>query len=314
MRPRRPLLEIFTLSFLDIISCAFGAIIMLVLLAKNGEEGEYFDLSVLSQLVSQLGQAEGAVSRLNQQVSDSQTALQQASQQQASLEDRRKQLEAELSAAKDKVQQLASTAQGLQSVLESRQRAATSSGDAKQRDEEVGGIPVDSEYVIFIVETSGSMKSIWGRVMQEMDNILSSHPKVRGFQIMNDMGDYLLSASAGGWRPDTPSSRKAMLSALSGWNSNSNSSPVEGLEVALSTYARKTDKLAIYIFGDDYTGGSYDAVIETLNRLNTDKNSGKRLARVHAVGFLTNSRNAKFSTLMRAVTRQNRGSFLAMPL
>ena len=62
------------------------------------------------------------------------------------------------------------------------------------RDEEVGGIPVDSDYVIFIIDTSGSMKQIWGRVSSEIINVLNIHPKVKGFQIINDLGKSLIFA------------------------------------------------------------------------------------------------------------------------
>ena len=34
----------------------------------------------------------------------------------------------------------------------------------QRRVKEVGGIPVDSEYVVFIIDTSGSMKALWGKV------------------------------------------------------------------------------------------------------------------------------------------------------
>ena len=50
----------------------------------------------------------------------------------------------------------------------------------------------------------------------------------------------------------------------------SNSSPVEGLQTALRTYARQDRKIAIYIFGDDFRGSSYDRVMETLRNLNVD--------------------------------------------
>ena len=35
---QRAPVEVFNIAFLDIISCAFGAVVMLVLLAKNGTE------------------------------------------------------------------------------------------------------------------------------------------------------------------------------------------------------------------------------------------------------------------------------------
>ena len=48
-------------------------------------------------------------------------------------------------------------------------------------DEEIAGIPVDRRYVIFVVDTSGSMKQIWSDVSKVMNKILEIHPKVDGF-------------------------------------------------------------------------------------------------------------------------------------
>ena len=124
-------------------------------------------------------------------------------------------------------------------------------------------VKVDSDYVVFIIDTSGSMKGIRERVMREIGNVLDIHPRVRGFQILNDNGAHLVRAWKGRWIPDTPQRRRSVLGVLRGWNAVSNSSPVEGLEVALRTYGRKSEKVSVYVFGDDYSGSSYDTVIET---------------------------------------------------
>ncbi len=180
---------------------------------------------------------------------------------------------------------------------------------------QVGGIPVDSDYIIFIVDTSGSMKKMWSRVIAELKNVLSIHPKVKGFQIMNDNGVYLIKSYAGKWIPDTPSRRKSVLSAMKSWTSFSNSSPVEGLQKALRTYAKRTDKLAIYLFGDDYTGSSYDSVLDTVSTLNRDPKTGTPRAQIHGIGFQQEDHIAsRFATLMREVARQNRGAFVALGL
>ncbi len=87
-------------------------------------------------------------------------------------------------------QELAAQKEGLETVQTSLRKAAITPATAERRDEEVGGIPVDSDYVIFIVDTSGSMQNIWSRVTSEMKSVLAIHPKVKGFQIMNDMGTH----------------------------------------------------------------------------------------------------------------------------
>jgi hypothetical protein len=312
MKKRVPL-EVFNIAFLDIISCAFGAIVLLVLLAKNNTEGDFFDVEKMSDLIHAVSQAEHKIDQQQTALTNKQQQLKQVQIEAASHTRKADTLESDIAAAKNQIDHLTSTASGLRRVVQARQRAALQQGNATERDEEVGGIPVDSEYVIFIVDTSGSMQRIWGKVLRTMEDILNNHPKVKGVQVMSDMGDYLVSASAGKWRKDTPKSRQAILTSMQRWRGRSNSSPVEGLTVALKTYARKTRSLSIYILGDEYSGGSYDPVINALNTLNTHPRTGKRLARVHAIGFLTGQLTSKYSTLMREVTRQNRGTFLALP-
>ena len=50
-----------------------------------------------------------------------------------------------------------------------------------RRNDLVGGIPVDSEYIIFIIDTSGSMFNYsWQRMMDELINTLDIYPSVKG--------------------------------------------------------------------------------------------------------------------------------------
>jgi hypothetical protein len=147
-----------------------------------------------------------------------------------------------------------------------------------------------------------------------VENIINIHPRIKGFQILNDNGTHLLSGYSGRWIPDTKARRDSVIRLFRNWKSASNSSPVEGLEVALKRYVNPSQKVSIYIFGDDYTGASYDSVISTLGRMNTNRITGKRQARVHAIGFLLPTSNGRFETLMREVTQQNNGTFIALPI
>lgn len=313
MKRQRAPIEVFNLAFLDIISCAFGAVVMLILLAKNGDDGAFSDTSQISSLIQALTRAESTVDELQSALTRQQAELKAEESSAASNASRKQALEAAIARAKNNVQQLTDAASGLEKVKVERQRAATKKGKATTRDDEVGGIPVDSEYVIFVIDTSGSMKDIWPRVLSTMKEVLNNHPQVKGFQVMSDNGEYLLKSTRGRWRKDTNVQRKAVLRAMENWFGSSSSSPVEGIEEALKTYAQRTESLALYILGDDYTGGSYDKTLSRINRLNTDKRTGKAKARIHGIGFRSGgSSNIKFSTLMREVTRQNRGTFMAL--
>lgn len=316
MKQRRKELEIFSLSFLDIISCGFGAVVLQVLISPFAESVLPGGADKASQLLQQVIGAEGRVSELE-------GALDRESESEAELRARLARQAAQVAAAEQalaaataKSREAQQNVEGLQAVqrsLENRQRASISTGTSDTRDEEVGGIPVDSDFVIFIIDTSGSMQSIWERVTREVENVINIHPRIKGFQVLNDNGLHLISGYSGRWIPDTAKTRANVIRLFRTWKSASNSSPVEGLEVALKRYVKPTEKVSIYIFGDDYTGSSYDPVIQTLNRLNTNRVTQKPQARVHAIGFLSLQTRGRFEILMREVTRQNNGTFVALP-
>ncbi len=135
---------------------------------------------------------------------------------------------------------------------------------------------MDSDYVVFIIDTSGSMQSIWSRVTREVENVIRIHPRIKGFQILNDNGAHLISGYSGRWIPDTKARRDSVIRLFRNWKSASNSSPVEGLEVALKRYVNPNQKVSIYIFGDDYTGSTYDLVIRTSSRRTPTGSPGNR--------------------------------------
>jgi hypothetical protein len=185
----------------------------------------------------------------------------------------------------------------------------------------IGGIPVDSEYIIFIIDTSGSMFSYaWERMMAELEATLSIYPEVKGIQVMNDMGQYMFSRYRGQWIPDTPSRRKVIMQNLRNWNVFSNSSPVEGITAAIRTFYDPGKKISIYVFGDEFTGESIAQVIDTVDRINRADAEGNRLVRIHAVGFPVQFIRAphlqttgiRFATLMRELTFRNGGTFVAL--
>lgn len=311
MRRQRKGSDTESLAFLDVITCGFGAIILLLLISKPvPDETDFFVEKV--DLSASIETAAAAVAAL-------QTALQELRSELAVIPEAAKQatdpqLGQSVAAAKTELEELQSSNQALEIVKESMAVASIRETTApRQRDPEVGGIPVDSEYVIFIVDTSGSMMEIWDYVVEVMDRVIDIHPKVKGFQIMNDNGNYLFGSTRRQWLPDTSNSRRNVKNGLRHWQSFSNSSPVEGLETALRTYGKMNEKISIYIVGDDYTGSSYDTVINTLERLNIDRSTGKPAVRVHSIGFISQYGSDRYSTLMRSVVEQNRGAFLGLP-
>ena len=193
--------------------------------------------------------------------------------------------------------------------------------NAERENQLIGGIPVDSEYIIFIIDTSGSMFSYaWERMLQEMEATLDIYPEVKGIQVLNDMGNYLFSRYRGEWIPDTPARRSLILQNLRNWNVFSNSSPVEGITNAVRTFYDPGKKISIYVFGDEFTGASIQEVVQTVDRLNAEAASGERRVRIHAVGFPVQfirppelqATGVRFATLMRELTLRNGGSFVGL--
>jgi len=193
--------------------------------------------------------------------------------------------------------------------------------DFRRSTDLVGGIAVDSEYIIFVIDTSGSMyNAAWSQVLTKVEETLSIYPQVKGIQVMNDMGDYMFSQYQGKWIPDTPARRKAIIKRLAGWEPFSNSSPVEGVEAAIRRFYAKDKRISLYVFGDDFARGSIQAVVDTVAQLNRADKSGKTRVRIHTVGFPVLFDFSKglpvnavrYAALMRKLAETNNGSFVGL--
>lgn len=315
MKRRNREFEIFSLSFLDVISCGFGAVVMLILISKTDVDLSDAGAEDVSALLASLLSLQNSVTQIEQQLRDDLASLEEITGQKASIASVSKSLESQLVKLENSKNTAAESIEGLSLVEEKLQQASLTKPriPTDKRDVEVGGIPVDSDYVVFIIDTSGSMKNIWGSVTKEVVNVLNIHPEVKGFQVLNDMGKSLISGYDGKWIPDTPVRRKSVISLLQKWNAVSNSSPVEGLTIALRKYAKPNITTSIYVFGDEYTGSDYDTIINKITTQNKKLSSGRRLARIHAVGFISTGTTDRFSVLMREMTKRNEGTFIALP-
>jgi len=313
--PRREF-QIFNLSFLDIISCGFGAVVLLVLISKTGEGVSTSSPDQVTSLLEQVVALETKVDTLAEEIDRQNKKNDQQLAESGNLHHAAMTLSERLGQKQEEEKTLTDDLEGLSLVKSSLHRVSiTPASSNTTRDEEVGGIPVDSNYVVFVVDTSGSMREIWDRVSREILNVLSIHPQVKGFQILNDQGQPLIRTYKGRWIPDTPQRRKSVMRVFDAWNDASNSSPVEGIQVALRRYASLGSSVSIYVFGDDYTGASYEPVIESITRANrVRKSGGGRLAKIHGIGFISPHTTDRFAILMRELTRRNGGTFLALPL
>ena len=323
MRKRRDM-ETFNLSFLDVVCCGFGAVILLLVITKIYEpvtiqKSQEELQKLIVTLEQELNLIQGESTVLNQTLTEVREQLSENDEQKNRLTGDFSELQGEFTASKaladEKTAEMSGLLSAKQSMTEIMRRLLK---DYRPKDETtVGGIPVDSEYIIFVIDTSGSMyQGPWNLVIQKITETLAVYPKLKGIQVLNDEGEYMFSSYAGRWIPDSPSIRKNITSRLQYWNPYSDSSPVEGITEAINTFYDRDKKISIYVFGDDFPRGSVEAVCRYVARINKADRFGNRLVRIHGIGFPTQigtANGAKFAHLMRKLSEQNGGTFVALP-
>jgi len=325
MRKQRRELQEASISFLDVISCGFGAIVLLLVIARVG------DPSVLEEAENQLmGSVKDYQERLFEIRGDSvvlDERLKSRKQQLSELTERIARLKAKLASVSKQSNQLSQSQsrekEQLQLVLQvlSEEMERLLGPEFQQKNQLVGGIPADSDYIIFVIDTSGSMQvAAWEKVKKEMLNILDIYPAVKGIQVLNDMGQYMFNNNRKQWIADSPQTRKNIIDKLDTWAPFSNSSPVEGINAAIQTFYKPGRKISIYTLGDDFQGRSIRNVVKAVDQLNIANRGANRLVRIHAIGFPvhfspggTPSASAiKFAALMRELSYNNGGTFIGL--
>ncbi len=320
--------EEFSLSFLDVICCGFGAIVLLLIITKTVEPLALELVSV--DLDGQVADRRDAAHQIRGEI---EILERQMSEEQQQLDQDRRELARSRRELSEILGEFAATTEeaDTQAVERSRLAAARQSlteemsrllgAGFERSDNVVGGITVDSEYVIFVIDTSGSMQRFaWGSVVRKVGETLGIYPDVKGIQVMNDMGDYMFGNFRDRWIPDSPARRDAIMRRLETWTPFSNSSPVEGIEKAITTFWSPDKKISIYVFGDDFSGTSIEEVVDTVDRINRADEDGVRRVRIHAVGFPVIFQAAprqqqsayRFAALMRELTYRNNGTFVGL--
>jgi hypothetical protein len=327
-RGRREI-EIFSLSFLDVVSCGFGAIILLLVLVKEAEprviERLGVDLTGLVQrLEAERHRLRGETTVLNRELMRKQEQLSEQRDKLARLQGELSSVRGEYAATRNEhdAQRLIAgrLATAKENLTEEMRRLEATARARPKANSVIGGVPVDSEYIIFIIDTSGSMQqNAWPLVLMKVREVLAIYPRVKGIQVMNDMGDYMFSEYQGKWIPDSPARRAAIVKRLASWQPFSNSSPVEGIEAAIRRYHAGDKRISLYVFGDDFSSGSIQTVIETVDALNRGDTTGGRRVRIHTVGFPVQflpggipSNAVRFAALMRRLAEDNNGSFVGL--
>ena len=321
--------ESSAMSFLDVISCGFGAMILLLLIT-DASPTVTVESSVVPQqlpitdLQQQLFQIRGETQVVNRDLNAKREQLSAFQDRIANLRRELSTIQGQFNAsdsiAEERIQEAEQLASAKQSLTDEMQRLM--GVDTTRKNNLVGGIPVDSEYIIFVIDTSGSMfQNAWPKLLDVVVDTLDVYPEVKGIQIMNDMGDYMFDSFRGQWIPDTPARRQTIISTLRNWSPFSNSSPVEGVTAAINTYYAPDKKISIYVMGDDFQpGGSITNVIETIDRLNAKDENGNPMVRIHGIGFPVifalepryHQSAYRYANLMRELTQRNGGTFVGL--
>lgn len=333
-KPKREI-ENFNMSFLDVISCGFGAIILLLIVALAFEPTtvETITKDLLGLISSKERSRQSLVQesqRLSQELAAKRKSLSEISERLASLNTNWDRLKKQLGSAQTKSEERSEIEKRLKIVqqkLTDEMKRLLKKPDYRPPSEDavIGGIPVDSEYIIFVIDTSGSMKKVaWPLVVKKIKEVLRVYPKVKGIQVLNDMGTYMFPTYRGQWIPDTPARRTAIVNRLKTWVSFSNSSPVEGVVHAVQTFYNPNHPTSIFVFGDDFNGKSINQVITTVAKINRKNSKGQSQIRIHTFGFpvlpLLGRRflgrryknYVRFAHLMRILAEQNSGTFVGL--
>jgi len=322
--PRRTV-EVFSLSFLDCICCGFGAIILLLVLTQygqpNAEARDRVDLhQQLLEMQEELNTIRGDTEELNHQLVGRVDELEKRRHQIAQLAGDLTHLKGQFSASK-KEASVTNTVEGeltsaYQTLTAEMQRLLKNNA-RRPKTEAVGGIPIDSEYIIFIIDTSSSMNAHWELNVRVMEEILSLYPHVKGMQIMNDQGRYMFESTKGQWLTDTRDRRNEINRKMRNWRPFSKSNPLPGIVEAIRTYWASDKRISAYVLGDEYTGETLQEAVQQVRDLNRLDANGRRVVRIHAIGYMNDPgypafTNVRFGALMRVICSENNGTFVAL--
>lgn len=317
----------FSLSFLDCICCGFGAIILLFVISMGSTNpiirGMKMSLErVIAEQMAALAELRATKEMLSvRMISD-----------QERLEFLAAQIEEMKSMLADLEQQFQQYQAGKEALLVDIETilaeiaAMQTEADLPQETDLPIGVPVENNYLAFVLDTSGSMRDpnsgyMWPVVIKKIEDVLEAYPEVEGIQVFDADGRTML-GRANRWVPDSPEIRDRVKWAVRRYGVFSNSNPVPGIIKAIRTLYQEDDPdmdMGIYVFGDEFTGTA-DSVLRRIDQLNPMDEEGNRPVTINAIGFPNVIRYSfsmgqtglKFANLMRELTYQHGGAFIAV--
>lgn len=340
-RSKRKEITVFSLSFMDCICCGFGAVILLLTLNRgimpyvieqDSEEQE----EILEVREEEIYEIFGQVAMLELELEGVKEKVEQANEALAAKQQQRSTLRGEFANVPDYAALIEEKNEMLKSAMQERDKLRNT--PPPWRTDSVGGIPADSKYVIFVIDTSGSIADRAQVVLKILREVLELYPEAEGIQVLNDEGFYL-AGNMGRWIPADLAGRQgvyeAVGNALKLTNSQprtelealailfggrpppksfrSTSDPANGMIRALRDFGGGSD-ISMYVLGDDGPDSrSGQQIITTFDDLNARRANGSRPMRVHSIGILTPSGSkSEFGSGMRFITNRYDGAFVGM--
>ena len=324
MKKRRNI-EAFSLSFLDCICCGFGAIVLLLVLSKiydpNNLNVQAESIELSQSLKEQLEEIQNESSFVDQNLREAKLNTVNLLQELEVLNKELNNVRGEYAISLSKPIELDDNEKDLEEAKQklSDEIKKMQPDFRRASNEAIGGIPVDSEYIIFVIDTSGSMQSKWDWAERKLSEVLDVYPTVKGLQIMNDNGRFMFQQYGKTWLPDTPQLRQSIKNTMRQWAPFSDSDPSDGISYAIQSFWAPDKKISIYVFGDEFQGNSMEAVLNDIDRINVEDENGDRLVRIHAVGFPYSfggnripQSSQRFAGLMRLLCERKGGTFVAL--
>ncbi len=334
---RRRQTQVFSLSFLDCICCGFGAIILIFVLNIDSREKEkrqaLLDVQrALAERAAALTNIQAAKIKTQRNNTRLTTLVTDARLRNDSLHALIDELEKNLQQEKRGQQALVVDIDELKKEIAARQKKPEFEIILPDVKPSPVGLPVGSNYLAFIVDTSGSMRDpnhggLWPIVIRTIENVLDVYPNIDGVQLIDGDGRFPLGRRGTGsaaWLADTPQTRETMKRTLRRYEQDTVSNPVPGIYNAMRfLFDRDNPKMrmGIFVFGDEFNSSdSADSVIRRLDELNPADEAGARKVTINAVGFPTTIRyqfsmgntGLRFANLMRTVTYLHGGAFIAL--
>ena len=307
--------EVFSMSFLDIMACGFGALVLILLISEFNEIEIIENTYTLDLFLKKQDEVVTKTNQLNEVDKELTSKLRNL----ISIQEELEKVKNYLSNRTAVVESLTELSQLKESQI------IVKKEDQKEPEEQVvaSGIRIDSKYLIFIIDNSGSMVegAPWSRVVKEIETIITTFPSLEGFMVMNDTGKTIV--GGGNWIKPTKSNRLDAVKKLRSVNAMTNSNPIPAIEKSINFYGKKFEDVGLFIIGDDIRENKdVDSRLLQINRINT-KSDGSKYVRINALGFLTSRRlsaqgyafeddNTKYLTLMRELTEQNGGTLVVI--